>query len=138
MFRIAEKIAQKEGYNYLVTGENLGQVASQTLDNLTACNKAVKINIFRPVLCNDKVETINLAKKIGTYDVSTEPTEKCPFLPKYPATRASVEEIEQEEQNLDTDKMVKEAVKSAKLIHLWYFLRKSLFSKSDFDGKYPS
>ena len=70
MLRVAEKIAEKEGCKYIVTGENLGQVASQTLDNMFVEDKAVKITILRPLLTRDKEETVTMAKRFETYDIS--------------------------------------------------------------------
>lgn len=110
MFRIAEKIAKREGIKFLVTGDNLGQVGSQTLDNMTTIMKAIKMQVLRPILCNDKQETIDLAKKIGTYSASCGP-EMCSVLgPKDPATTSKVERIEYEEQRLDIEKLINEAM----------------------------
>ena len=90
MYRIAEKIAEKENARFIITGENLGQVASQTLDNLASNKSAVKIEIVRPLLSWDKQETMDLAKKIGTYDISIAKAPSCPFVPKHPATKAKI------------------------------------------------
>ncbi len=110
MFRIAEKIAEKENVKFLVTGDNLGQVGSQTLDNMTTIMKAIKMQVIRPILCNDKQETIDLAKKIGTYSASCGP-EMCSVLgPANPATTSKVERIEYEEKRLDIEKLIKEAI----------------------------
>src|SRR3989344_3416671 len=73
MFRTAERIARKEGAKFIITGENLGQVASQTLDNMTVADRAVKMIILRPLLCYDKQDIVNMAKEIGTYEISIEP-----------------------------------------------------------------
>ncbi|PIN85990.1 hypothetical protein COV19_07275 [Candidatus Woesearchaeota archaeon CG10_big_fil_rev_8_21_14_0_10_44_13] len=101
MFRIAESIAKKEGCDFLITGENMGQVASQTLDNLTVCSKAVKVPILRPILCNDKQETVAIAKEIGTYEISIEPPGCCRLVPQFPATRSNLRLIEDEEKKFD-------------------------------------
>ena len=100
MVRIAEKIAENENCEFLVTGDNLGQVASQTLKNMFTIDNAVNINILRPLLTNDKQETVNLAKKIGTYSISIEKYPPCPFVPKNPITKAEIKKIEQEEKKL--------------------------------------
>lgn len=112
MFRVAERIAEKEGCDFLVTGENLGQVASQTLDNLTVCSKAVKIPILRPLLCCDKQEIVDMAKRIGTYEISIEPPGCCRLVPHKPATRASSKAVEKEEAKFDVGKVVSEELKN--------------------------
>lgn len=117
MFKIAEKVAEKEGCSYLVTGENLGQVASQTLSNLTVANSAVKITILRPLLCNDKQETVDIAKKIGTYKLSVEAASCCNAVPKKPMTRSALSKIESEENKIDVKSIVKKAVESADVLN---------------------
>lgn len=110
MYRIAKKIAVQEGCDFLITGENLGQVGSQTLQNMYVIDNAVKINIIRPLLTWDKHEIIEFAKKIGTYEISKGP-EMCSVLgPKHPATKAKLEVIKKEEKKIDIDKMVKDAL----------------------------
>jgi len=118
MFRIAEKIAKKEKCKYLITGENLGQVASQTLDNLTLVTRAVKIPILRPLLGNDKQETVDLAKEIGTYDVSIEPGTCCKAVPRQPITKGKEEKLEKEEKRIDIGKLVDEGVRTAEVVIL--------------------
>ncbi len=118
MFRISEKIAAKEGCAFLITGENLGQVASQTLDNMTVSDTAVKVQILRPLLCNDKEETITLAKEIGTYEASIEASLCCNAVPQHPVTKANLQLIEREEKKVDINKIVKDAVKDADIIDL--------------------
>jgi len=118
MFRVSEKIAKKEKCKFLITGENLGQVASQTLDNLVVCQEAVKIPILRPLLCNDKVETIKIAANIGTYETSIEPGMCCNMVPRNPLTRASLEKVKGEEKRLDINSLVDESVKSAEVVYL--------------------
>ena len=118
MFRVSEEIAKKEGCACLVTGENLGQVASQTLDNMTVAESCVSIPIIRPLLCNDKQETIDLAKKIGTYKLSIEAASCCNAVPRNPVTKAHKSRIELEEKNVDVDKIVDEAVATADVLDL--------------------
>jgi len=103
MYRVAERIAYENGYDFLVTGESLGQVASQTLDNLEINDKAVKIIIHRPLIGYDKQETINIAKDIGTYDISIIKEGKCKALPKNPTTKASQKRILSEEKKIESD-----------------------------------
>ncbi|MFC1741335.1 tRNA sulfurtransferase [Nanoarchaeota archaeon] len=118
MFRIAEAIAKKENCECLITGENLGQVASQTLDNMHVTDSAVSIPILRPLLCNDKQEIIDLAKKIGTYEHSVEAASCCNAVPKQPITKAIIPKIEAEEQKIDVEKIVKEAIETAVILDI--------------------
>ncbi len=112
MLRIAERIAMENGYEYLATGENLGQVGSQTLKNLVTISECVKLPILRPVLCNDKEETLRKAKETGTYELSLGPEICCLLGPKNPATSSMIERIKREEEKFDADKAVEEALKS--------------------------
>lgn len=114
MFRIAELIAKKEKADYLVTGENIGQVASQTLNNMKTTTKAVSMEILRPLLCYDKQEIINLAKKIGTYEISIKNTSCCKALPEHPCTSSNLLQIEKEEEKLNINELAQGAIESAK------------------------
>ena len=118
MFKCAELIAVKENATFLITGENLAQVSSQTLSNLTNITKQLQLEIFRPVLTYDKQEIIKVAKKIGTYEVSKGP-EICNLLgSKKPATKSKLEDIEKELANLNLNEMLKESLNSAEVIEL--------------------
>ena len=103
MMRIAQVLAHREGAQALVTGESLGQVASQTLENMSVVEAASTMPIFRPLIGYDKEEIIADAKKIGTFDVSILPDTDCCtlFMPKNPATRARIADVEREEAKLD-------------------------------------
>lgn len=115
MFKAAEEIAKKEGAKYLITGENLGQVSSQTLSNLSTITKNISLEIFRPVLTKDKQEIINLAKEFGTYDISSGP-EICNLLgPKHPATKSDSDKIKKELEKVDW-KLVEESLKKAEVL----------------------
>ncbi len=116
MMRVAEQIAIRDGFDFLITGENLGQVASQTLDNLTVLDVASKMKILRPILCFDKVETMKLARQIGTYYYSIAENKKCPFVPRHPSTKARLEDVQAEEKKLDIGTMVKAALETAEII----------------------
>ncbi len=120
MFRIAEKIAGREGAKCLVTGESLGQVASQTLEGLTSSNAVVSLPVLRPLIGFDKEDIIAVAKKIGTYEISVLPYEDCctVFLPDFPAIRPSLSYIEEEEKKLDVDALVEEALSTREVIQL--------------------
>ena len=94
MLKVAEKICNEFRCHAIVTGDNLGQVASQTLDNMLVVSKATKIPIIRPLIGFDKEEIVNIAKEIGTYEISIKSQKKCPFLPKNPATSAKPDKID--------------------------------------------
>ncbi len=114
MVRVAEAIARREGCGYLVTGESLGQVSSQTLQNLRAIDQAASLVVLRPLIGFDKEETVRIARRIGTYEISEGP-EICDLLgPTHPATRAAVDRVLAEEAKLDTDRLVRDALSAAK------------------------
>ncbi|MBW3003960.1 7-cyano-7-deazaguanine synthase [Candidatus Woesearchaeota archaeon] len=116
MFRIAEAIAKTENCDFLVTGENLGQVASQTLQNMISEHSASQILVLRPLLCNDKMETVEIAKRIGTYEISIEPSICCTLVPECPATKSSISVIETLEKRMDVQEIVRNSVKTARII----------------------
>jgi tRNA uracil 4-sulfurtransferase len=118
MYRFAEALALEQSYDAIVTGENLGQVASQTLTNLVVLAAAIKHPIVRPLLSFDKVETIDIAKRIGTYDLSISLKESCPFLPKNPSTKARLGVVEAQERSADIQKLVELGIKKASMIEL--------------------
>lgn len=118
MFRAAELIAKKEKASYLITGENLAQVSSQTLSNLTSITKHVSTEILRPLLTYDKQEIINVAKKIGTYELSKGP-EICNLLgPKKPSTKSNPEKIGAELEKLDLKALLEESLEKAEVVEL--------------------
>lgn len=112
MTRIAERVAAMVDAEALVTGESLAQVASQTLTNLRTIEAIAEIPILRPLIGEDKAEIITKAQRIGTFDVSTRPHQDCCslFVPKHPATRASLTELENAESELDVDTLVEDAL----------------------------
>lgn len=122
MFRIAEEIAKIEKAKALVTGESLAQVSSQTMQNILVIEEVTKLPILRPLIGMDKVEIINLAKKIGTYEISIKPQEDCCmlFIPKHPSTRAKLEVIKKNEKKLKIKKLVKEAIKNKEVIKVGF------------------
>ncbi len=117
MYRIAERAAAREGAGALVTGDALGQVASQTLENLHAVEQAVGMTVLRPLIGMDKTEVIAEAQKIGTYAISILPQQDCcSFLePKRPATRSTPEQLERAESDLDVEALVEQAWSQAEL-----------------------
>ncbi|MDA2936525.1 tRNA 4-thiouridine(8) synthase ThiI [Patescibacteria group bacterium AH-259-L05] len=112
MARIAESIAQKNNSVALVSGESLGQVASQTLENIYTISNAVDILILRPLIGQDKQEIVEKAKEVGTYDISILPDQDCcvRFVPKHPETKARLKDVEKAEKKLKTKKLIKAAV----------------------------
>ncbi len=112
MTRIAQRVAASVAAEALVTGESLAQVASQTLTNLRTIEAIAEIPILRPLIGEDKAEIIQKAQRIGTYDVSTRPHQDCCslFVPKHPATRASLAALEDAESGLDVDALVENAL----------------------------
>ncbi|HHV38759.1 MAG TPA: tRNA 4-thiouridine(8) synthase ThiI [Tepidimicrobium sp.] len=112
MMRIAERIAVENGIDALITGESLGQVASQTVEGLTVTDRAVDKLVIRPLIGLDKREIIDIARDIETYDISILPYDDCCtlFLPKHPVTRPRVEDIERSENNIDVYGLVNEAI----------------------------
>lgn len=111
--RIAERIANDNGCSAIVTGDNLGQVASQTIEALAVTEQCVDIPIIRPLITFDKIEIINLAREIGTYDISILPYEDCctVFTPLRPKTKPKLADVLEAEEKLDVEAMVDEAVR---------------------------
>jgi thiamine biosynthesis protein ThiI len=115
MVRIAEAIAKKEWAEGLVTGESLGQVASQTLRNMRVIDEVASLPIIRPLVSFDKGEIINAAKRIGTFELSSAPYDDCCsfLLPRRPNTWASLEEVASAEESLDVEQLVAQALSKA-------------------------
>lgn len=112
MIRITESLAKKEKCLALVTGDSLGQVASQTIENILAVNEAATLPVFRPLIGLDKEEIMQIARKIGTYDISKLPHDDCctRLMPKSPETRAKLPAVLVAEKNLDIEKLVQETL----------------------------
>jgi thiamine biosynthesis protein ThiI len=115
MLRIAERLARWEGARALVTGESVGQVASQTLENLTAIATATTLSVFRPLIGMDKEEVTADAQRIGTYDISIVPDEDCCqlFTPRAPATRATIASVDAAEASLPVAELIDMAMHGA-------------------------
>ncbi len=114
MMKIAERIARETRSLMLITGENLGQVASQTAESLVVTDAAVQMPVMRPLIGMDKVEIMDLAKKIGTYDISILPYEDCctVFLPKHPKTKPKLSAILESESRLDVEGLIESALET--------------------------
>ena len=120
MMKIAEKIAEKEGSKALITGESVGQVASQTMDALACTDAVVGMPVFRPVIGFDKIDIIRYAEQIGTFETSILPYEDCctVFTPKHPATHPKMDRILRSEEKLDSDKLIEEALANTEIVKM--------------------
>ncbi len=118
MMRIAERLARKNGCTGLVTGESIGQVASQTMQAMYCTDNAANMPIFRPLIAMDKVDIIEIARKIGTFETSSLPYEDCctVFTPKHPKTKPSLEEVLREEEKYDWKTLEDEAVNGVEIV----------------------
>ncbi len=118
MTKISEIIARQCDASVLITGESLGQVASQTLQAMVVTTDVATMPILRPLVGMDKIEIMDYARKIGTYETSILPYEDCCtlFVPKHPDTKPKLERIELSETRLDVDKLIKEAVEGTEVI----------------------
>jgi thiamine biosynthesis protein ThiI len=110
MLRYAEAIAEKEHADAIIMGDSLGQVASQTLQNLRIVEQAVSIPILRPLIGFDKEDTIQIAKKIGTFELSIAPAQGCTAVPTKPSTQARLEQILTEEQKINVEALVHDVI----------------------------
>ena len=120
MMRIAQHIAEANGAKAIVTGENLGQVASQTMEAMASTQAVTHLPVLQPLIGMDKEEIVTIARKIGTFDTSILPYEDCctVFTPRHPRTRPQVSEVEAAESALDIDALVQEAIQGIERISL--------------------
>ncbi len=114
MFRVAQRVAEIEGAKAIVTGESLGQVASQTLDNINATNSVVSLPVLRPLIGSDKQEIIDRAQSIGTLEISKQPADDCCtlFMPRSPQTHAKIKECEDAESKYPIDEWIDKIMSS--------------------------
>ncbi len=108
MFRVAERLAVKRNIPVIFTGESLGQVASQTLENLVAINEVADLPILRPLIGFDKEDIINIARKINSFPISVRPFDDCCtlFIPRHPVTRPALEELKKAEENIPLEELI--------------------------------
>ena len=120
MMRIAQRVARENGAKAIVTGENLGQVASQTMEAMASTQAVIDLPVLQPLIGMDKEEIVALARKIGTFETSILPYEDCctVFTPKHPRTRPKLSEVEQAESVLDIEALVDEAIKGLEEVEL--------------------
>lgn len=122
MMRIAEKIAEKEDCKALITGESLGQVASQTLPALACTDAVVSMPVFRPLIGLDKDEIIAVSRKINTFNISIQPFEDCctVFTPKHPKTKPQISILENAEKALDVDGLIEKALGNTRVQNIYF------------------
>ncbi|MBQ8197651.1 MAG: tRNA 4-thiouridine(8) synthase ThiI [Clostridia bacterium] len=120
MMRIAERLSKRIGSQAIITGESLGQVASQTIESITSSNSVVTMPVLRPLIMMDKIDIIEIARKIDTYETSILPYEDCctVFLPKFPAIKPNLERVIKAESRLDVEGLIEEALKNIEKIEL--------------------
>ncbi|MCK4995865.1 MAG: 7-cyano-7-deazaguanine synthase [Thermoplasmatales archaeon] len=118
LLRYAEKIAEEGGAEGIIMGDSLGQVASQTLQNIRTIEQAVKIPVLRPLIGLDKENVVKIAKEIDTYDFSILPSDGCNAVPNKPSTRARLEQIFDEESKLNVDELINDAVTKSEIIKI--------------------
>lgn len=117
MMRIAERLAKEVKADVLITGENIGQVASQTVQGLVVTDNSVEMPVMRPLIAMDKVDIMDIAQKIGTFETSIQPFEDCctVFLPKHPSTKPKLESVIESESHLDVEGLIDSAFKTKEL-----------------------
>lgn len=117
MFKVAERLARREGAGALVTGESLGQVASQTLDNIRATDDAVELPVFRPLIGTDKLEIIAQAQELGSFDISSQDAPDCCtlFMPRSPETHAKLPDVQAAEADLPLDQWIDEILEAVEV-----------------------
>jgi thiamine biosynthesis protein ThiI len=120
MLRMCEAVARQEGALGLVTGDSIGQVASQTLENMATVSAAVTMSVYRPLVGDGKNSIVAQARAIGTYETSIEPHDDCCslFVPDHPELRSTTEQAEEEEKNLDVERLIEDALSKIELITL--------------------
>ena len=118
MYRISERLAKRSNAKVIINGESIGQVASQTLTSMLAINSVINMPVIRPVACLDKLEIIDIAKKIGTYETSILPYEDCCtiFVPEHPVINPTIEKCIEYEKLIDVDGLINEAVNNVEVI----------------------
>jgi tRNA uracil 4-sulfurtransferase len=115
MHKISERIAIKEKIDFIISGENLGQVASQTLSNMTNIHKNLNIPVLQPLLIMDKEETKRIAKEIKTYEISIKEAYKCPYVPNAPKTKSDIKSINLQINKVEIDKMINNSLSEIKI-----------------------
>ena len=122
MMRIAERLGQDHGCRCLVTGESLGQVASQTMEAIAVTNAVCREPVFRPLIGMDKEEIVTIARKIGTMETSILPYEDCctVFTPKHPKTKPNLKAVEEAEQKMEMEALINRALEQVEKVTVRY------------------
>src|SRR6056297_89527 len=120
MYKMAAKLAKRRDIKALITGESVGQVASQTLESMYVINEVTSIPILRPLISTDKTKIVETAKNIGSYDISIRPYEDCctVFVPDNPVTKPKLDETLKAEKNLEVDKLISEALEKSEMLRI--------------------
>jgi thiamine biosynthesis protein ThiI len=120
MIRVANEVCKKYSYKTIITGESLGQVASQTIESITSSNSVVTMPVLRPLIGFDKLEIIEISRKIDTYKTSILPYEDCctVFLPKYPLIKPRMDRVLEAESKLDVEALIEEAMENVEVYKL--------------------
>ena len=120
MFRLASELAKRRGCMAFSSGESIGQVASQTLESMNVINEVTNMPVIRPLVTTDKLDIIELARQIDTYEISIRPFEDCCtiFAPKNPKTKPSLEKAKEYEEKFDYESMIKEALDNIEVIYV--------------------
>ena len=120
MFKIAEIIAKNNELQAIITGESLGQVASQTIESITSSNSVITMPVLRPLIAFDKLDIINIAEAIDTYETSIQPYEDCctVFLPKHPIIKPSLKNVVKEETKLNVEKLIQDALNTLEVVEV--------------------
>ena len=128
MMEISARLAKHDGCGALITGENLGQVASQTMEAMTVTGAVVDIPIFMPLIGFDKEEIVSIARKIGTMETSILPYEDCctVFTPKHPKTKPSLGQVINAERKLDREALIQKAIDTVEHIKISYYDAESI------------
>ena len=135
MYRICERIAEEKDCLALINGENIGQVASQTLESMKTIEEVVKIPVIRPLATLDKEDIMEVSQKIGTYEISIRPYEDCctVFVPKHPQIKPLLSKAIQEENKFDYESLIEETIKNVERIGLRVNRHHSLFNQDTED-----
>ncbi len=118
LVKYAEEICKKNSYDAIVMGDSLGQVASQTLQNICVVDQAVNVPVLRPLIGFDKQEIVDISKKFGIFEYSILPTVGCTAVPDKPSTSAKIKKIIAEEEKLDIDELVEDTVNNSKILKI--------------------
>jgi thiamine biosynthesis protein ThiI len=118
LLRYAEKIAETEGADAIIMGDSLGQVASQTLQNISTIENSIKMPVLRPLIGLDKEDVVKISKEIDTYNLSILPSSGCDAVPNKPSTRAKLDNILYEENKINVDNLVKKAIEESQMLSI--------------------